>query len=204
MTTPPAPNPQPHPYPQPNPHLQANPYAQPQANPYAQQGGHPQAPGYAAPGYGAPGYGAVPPQAGPQWGAPYGAGAYLSCKFCGGAPAVDVTFRAHRGLLILMSFQKLSGPMCATCGLGVQRAMTTQTLWQGWWSPFSLFLFTPFTLVWNLIARGKVKKLQPPPPGQHGQQVDPGEPVHRRGLAYVALVPVLWICFMIAQGLTQS
>ncbi|MFG2380484.1 hypothetical protein [Streptomyces avermitilis] len=203
MTTPPAPNPQP----QQQPHLQGNPYAQPQdgtyaqpqANPYAQQGGHP-----GAPGYGAPGYGAVPPQAGPQWGAPYGPGAHLSCKFCGGAPAVDVTFRAHRGLLILMSFQKLSGPMCATCGLGIQRAMTTQTLWQGWWSPFSLFLFTPFTLVWNLIARGKVTKLQPPQPGQHGPQVDPGEPVHRRGLAYVALVPVLWICFMIAQGLTQS
>ncbi|GAA0499509.1 hypothetical protein [Streptomyces olivaceiscleroticus] len=135
----------------------------------------------------------VPPQGGPQ-----------ACRFCGGMPAARVTFRAHQGFLILMRFQKYDGPMCGNCGIAVYRTMMTATLCQGWWSPFSLFIFTPFTIIWNLIARGKVSKLPHPAPGQHGQQADPGKPVHQRPLAYVALIPVLWICFLIFQGITQS
>jgi hypothetical protein len=103
-----------------------------------------------------------------------------------------------------MTFRKLDGPMCGTCGVAVYRALTTETLWQGWWSPFSLFLFTPFTLLHNLVVSRRVKKLQAPAPGQHGRQVDPGVPVHRRPLAYVGLVPVLWLLFMIVSGLTQN
>ncbi|WP_199896507.1 hypothetical protein [Streptomyces niger] len=103
-----------------------------------------------------------------------------------------------------MRFQKYDGPMCGNCGIAVYRTMMTATLCQGWWSPFSLFIFTPFTIIWNLIARGKVSKLPHPAPGQHGQQADPGKPVHQRPLAYVALIPVLWICFLILQGITQS
>jgi hypothetical protein len=204
MTTPPAPGSH-HPV-QGNPYgspPQGNPYATsypPQAaQPYAAQPGHPQ-PYAAQPGHPQP----AAPYAHPQ---PYGAphpGAPLMCRFCGGAPAVPVAFRAHRGILILMTFRKLDGPMCATCGLGAYRTLTTETLWQGWWSPFSLFLFTPFTLLYNLVAARKVKKLQPPVPGQHGQQIDPGVPVHRRPLAYVALVPVLWLLFMIVSGLTSG
>ncbi|MEU3551551.1 hypothetical protein [Streptomyces longwoodensis] len=201
-------------------------------HPYAQQGGYPQAPAvppqqptgnpYAAnPGgpYGHPGtpYAPAPPQTHP--GQPYahpghqGHPGYQghpahpqplapACRFCGGSPAVPVTFRAHRGLLVVMTFRKLDGPMCGTCGVAVYRALTTETLWQGWWSPFSLFLFTPFTLIHNLVVSRKVKKLQAPAPGQHGRQVDPGVPVHRRPLAYVGLVPVLWLLFMIVSGLT--
>ncbi|MFI1371211.1 hypothetical protein ACH4UY_04260 [Streptomyces longwoodensis] len=199
---------------------QGNPYAVPQAggpHPYAQQGGYPQAPAvppqqptgnpYAAnPGgpYGHPGtpYAPAPPQTHP--GQPYAhpQPLALACRFCGGSPAVPVTFRAHRGLLVVMTFRKLDGPMCGTCGVAVHRALTTETLWQGWWSPFSLFLFTPFTLIHNLVVSRKVKKLQAPAPGQHGRQVDPGVPVHRRPLAYVGLVPVLWLLFMIVSGLT--
>ncbi|WP_330349798.1 hypothetical protein [Streptomyces sp. NBC_00582] len=150
--------------------------------------------GYPAP-QGHPGYAAYPgnPQA-PS----------TACMFCAGGPAVHVTFRAHRGILILMTFGKQSGTMCATCGVAVYRELTTRTLWQGWWSPFSLFLFTPFTVVHNLVVARKVKKLQAPAPGRHGPQVDPGLPVHRRPLAYVALVPVLWVLFMIVTGLTQG
>ncbi|MEU5114906.1 hypothetical protein AB0G64_25795 [Streptomyces longwoodensis] len=200
---------------------QGNPYAAaPQAggpHPYAQQGGYPQAPAvppqqptgnpYAAnPGgpYGHPGtpYAPAPPQTHP--GQPYAHPQPLApaCRFCGGSPAVPVTFRAHRGLLVVMTFRKLDGPMCGTCGVAVHRTLTTETLWQGWWSPFSLFLFTPFTLIHNLVVSRKVKKLQAPAPGQHGRQVDPGVPVHRRPLAYVGLVPVLWLLFMIVSGLT--
>lgn len=175
---------------------QANPYGaqphsygtQPQAQPYGTQAQPPGAPGYP--------YGAQAPAYGIQPGAP------AMCRFCGGSPAADVTFRAHRGLLILMTFRKMDGPMCMTCGLAVYRTLTTHTLWQGWWSPFSLFIFTPFTLVWNLVAVRKVKRLPAPGPGQLGPRFDPGVPVHRRPLAYVALVPVLWILFLIVSGLT--
>ncbi|MFF9817730.1 hypothetical protein [Streptomyces sp. NPDC014006] len=103
-----------------------------------------------------------------------------------------------------MTFRKLDGMMCATCGLAVYRALTTETLWQGWWSPFSLVLLTPFTLIHNLVVSRKVKKLQAPAPGQHGQQIDPGVPIHRRPLAYVGLAPVLWILFVVISGLTQG
>ncbi|MBG0855260.1 hypothetical protein I2W78_26275 [Streptomyces spinoverrucosus] len=124
------------------------------------------------------------------------------CRFCGGSPAVDVTFRAHRGLVILMGFKKTDGPMCMTCGLAVYRAYTTHTLCQGWWSPLSLFIFAPLTLVRNVLAVRGVKRLPAPGPGTLGPRYDPGVPVHRRPRAYVALVPVLWVLFMIVTGLS--
>ncbi|MER6123624.1 hypothetical protein ABT173_13355 [Streptomyces sp. NPDC001795] len=134
-----------------------NPYAQ-QANPYASQGGYPHSyshpNAYAAPG---PGY-------------PQGHGPHLTCRFCGTAPAVDVTFRAHRGLLVLMTFRKLEGPMCHGCGMQAYKRLTTETLWQGWWSPASLVVFTPFTLIWNVIASAKVKKLQAAPVARQSGQ----------------------------------
>ncbi|MFI1047613.1 hypothetical protein ACH4U3_17730 [Streptomyces griseoruber] len=191
MTTPPPGNP----YATPVPQAVPNPYAQPGG--YPQTAGVPQQAGpYGYPAQqGHPGYAAY--QGHPQPPAP-------TCMFCAGAPAVHVTFRAHRGILVLMTFGKQSGMMCATCGLAVYRELTTRTLWQGWWSPFSLFLFTPFTVLHNLVVARKVKKLQPPAPGQHGPQVDPGVPVRRRPLAYVAFVPVLWVLFMIVTGLAQG
>src|SRR5262249_24121055 len=67
---------------------QGNPYAQqPQPNPYAPQGGYPQTNGSAVPGAAYPGGGYA---------------AQMSCRFCGPAPAVDVTFRAHRAMIFLM------------------------------------------------------------------------------------------------------
>ncbi|WP_155058450.1 DUF6508 domain-containing protein [Streptomyces blattellae] len=123
------------------------------------------------------------------------------CKFCGGSPAADVTFRAHRGLIVFMGFKKMAGPMCMTCGLAVYRALTTHTLCVGWWSPFSLLLFAPLTLVRNLVAVRKVKKLPAPGPGPDGPRYDPGVPIRRRPRAYVALVPVLGVLVMIVTGL---
>ncbi|MFD3618259.1 DUF6508 domain-containing protein [Streptomyces sp. NPDC058676] len=124
------------------------------------------------------------------------------CRFCGGSPAADVAFRAHRGLVILMGFRKTAGPMCLTCGLAVYRALTTHTLAWGWWSPLSLFVFGPLTLVRNLLAVRKVNRLPAPGPGMLGPRYDPGVPVHRRPRAYIALVPVLWVLFMIVTGLS--
>ncbi|MBX9395108.1 hypothetical protein K4749_16255 [Streptomyces sp. TRM72054] len=126
------------------------------------------------------------------------------CRFCGGSPAADVTFRAHRGLVILMGFRKTDGPMCFTCGLAVYRAYTTHTLCVGWWSPLSLFVFAPLTLVRNVLAVRRVKRLPAPGPGTLGPRYDPGVPVHRRPRAYVALVPVLWVLFMIVTGLSGA
>ncbi|MFF5981694.1 DUF6508 domain-containing protein [Streptomyces olindensis] len=124
------------------------------------------------------------------------------CRFCGGSPAVDVAFRAHRGLVVLMGFRRTDGPMCMTCGLAVYRALTTHTLAWGWWSPLSLFVFAPLTLVRNVLAVRKVKKLPAPGPGTLGPRYDPGVPVRRRPRAYIALIPVLWVLFMIVTGLS--
>lgn len=124
------------------------------------------------------------------------------CRFCGGSPAADVAFRAHRGLVVLMGFRKTDGPMCMTCGLAVYRALTTHTLAWGWWSPLSLFLFAPLTLVRNVLAVRKVKELPAPGPGTLGPRYDPGVPVRRRPRAYIALLPALWVLFMIVTGLS--
>ncbi|MER6715548.1 MULTISPECIES: DUF6508 domain-containing protein [unclassified Streptomyces] len=124
------------------------------------------------------------------------------CRFCGGSPAADVAFRAHRGLLVVMGFRRTDGPMCMTCGLAVYRALTTHTLAWGWWSPLSLFLFAPLTLVRNVLAVRRVKRLPAPGPGTLGPRYDPGVPVRRRPRAYIALIPVLWVLFMIVTGLS--
>ncbi|UOB12939.1 DUF6508 domain-containing protein [Streptomyces sp. HP-A2021] len=124
------------------------------------------------------------------------------CRFCGGSPAADVAFRAHRGLVVLMGFRKTDGPMCMTCGLAVYRALTTHTLAWGWWSPLSLFVFAPLTLVRNVLAVRRVKQLPAPGPGMLGPRYDPGVPVRRRPRAYIALIPALWVLFMIVTGLS--
>jgi hypothetical protein len=124
------------------------------------------------------------------------------CRFCGGSPAADVAFRAHRGLVVLMGFRRTDGPMCMTCGLAVYRALTTHTLAWGWWSPLSLFVFAPLTLVRNALAVRNVKRLPAPGPGTLGPRYDPGVPVRRRPRAYIALIPVLWVLFMIVTGLS--
>ncbi|MFI6942679.1 hypothetical protein ACIBI4_25680 [Streptomyces sp. NPDC050418] len=144
----------------------------------------------------------IPAQGQPRWGAGWHnpATGPVGCRFCGGMPAERVTFRAHQGLLIAMRFQKLDGSMCAACGEGVYREMSGKTLWQGWWSPFSLVFFTPFALLSNLFARRRVRALQPPVPGQHGAQVPAGVPLHKRPLSYVALIPPLWFGFLVISG----
>ncbi|WSQ09208.1 DUF6508 domain-containing protein [Streptomyces sp. NBC_01231] len=145
---------------------------------------------------------AAPPATEPTPLAPTLRPTQLMCRFCGGSPAADVTFRAHRGLVIFMGFKRMDGPMCMTCGLAVHRTLTTHTLCVGWWSPFSLFVFAPLTLVRNLLAVRKVKQLPAPGPGTLGPRYDPGVPIHRRPRAYVAFVPVLWVLFMIVTGLS--
>ncbi|MBB5872813.1 hypothetical protein F4553_006247 [Allocatelliglobosispora scoriae] len=127
-----------------------------------------------------------------------GTSAITTCRFCGCTPAVDATFRGHRGLIILMSFLKTEGPFCRECGIATFRTMTSRTLVQGWWG-WASFLITPFILLWNLFARMKVAKLEAPRPVHdrpHGPQLDAGRPVYLRPTIVGLLVPILVVGFV--------
>ncbi|MFF5130285.1 hypothetical protein ACFY41_25535 [Streptomyces syringium] len=123
----------------------------------------------------------------------------VHCRLCGGFPAVEATVRGHQGILIMMRSLSLKGPFCRNCGTAVWRDMTGKTLLQGWWSPLSLVLLTPFTLLWNLFVRAKINKLPPPVPGQPGMQMNPGVPLRKRPAALMLLVPLGWLLFMAFQ-----
>ena len=115
-----------------------------------------------------------------------------TCRICGAQPAATVSVRAHQGLLLMMRFRKFDGPFCRPCGIAVVRALTTKTLWQGWWSPFSLVFINAFTLVWNLVASRKLAALAPPGPTAPGAtRIREGKPVHQRPMAYVAIRPLI-------------
>ncbi|MGD1221632.1 hypothetical protein AB9Q10_24780 [Streptomyces krungchingensis] len=189
-----------------------NAYAQ---GPYA-QGPHPQNPYAQGPyaqnaAYAAPGAAQAPhPPHGQNPFAPHGqnpfapAGGYdpavappltPGCRICAAQPAGDMTVRQHTGLLVAMRFSKMEGPFCRSCATAIHREMTTKTLAGGWWSPVSLALFTPLTLLWNLYVRTRIRKLpHPTTPSPTGVVMDQGKPVLQRPLAYVVLLlPALWL-----------
>ncbi|MFD5465175.1 hypothetical protein ACFWIQ_20440 [Kitasatospora sp. NPDC127059] len=142
--------------------------------------GYPSAPPPEQP-YGAqpPGYGYPPPA--PMDGE--------TCRFCGGFPAVRATVRGHQGLIIAFRMLRMHGPFCRTCGTATVRDMSARTLVQGWWSWVSPLL-TVITLLLNLGANGRIKRLPPPVPGTHGPQLDPGTPLGSRPHIAMLLVPV--------------
>ncbi|QLY32839.1 LppU/SCO3897 family protein [Nocardia huaxiensis] len=72
-----------------------------------------------------------------------------------------MTFRGHRGWLLVMQFLTMAGPFCRTCGLDAFRRMTVPTAWAGWWGMISP-LFTVYALVVNASARSKVAALGMP------------------------------------------
>jgi hypothetical protein len=184
------------------------------------------APQHGAPQYGAPQYGAPQAPAQPYGGQPYGAPAqpYPSqqhqdqqyapqpypgahpgfggpqCRFCGCVPAADVTFRGHRGMIVLMQFLHLKGPFCRDCGLSTFRDMTAKTLIQGWYG-YGSFVITPITVLINVARHGKVANLpapQPPPSGDHRHPMDPGPPLMSRPSALIGLmVPFLLVILLI-------
>ncbi|RKT06232.1 hypothetical protein BX286_4270 [Streptomyces sp. 3211.6] len=188
---------------------QPNPYAQQPAGqpPMGQPGqppvGQPPHPGAGyppPPGPGLPaqqgGPGAMPYD--PAYAPPYGHAPAPGCRNCGAPQAALFSVRAHVGVLVLMRFHTLNGPFCRPCGRSLVRTLTTKTLCQGWWSPLSLVIFTPFTLIWNLLAAIKFGKLPDPTPAPGRQPLEEGPPVYARPLAYVAIVPLLWFTWVIA------
>lgn len=177
----------------------AGPYAPPPgAPPYGQPGASQY---YAQPGAPAPGQ-AAPAGAPAAWGAPA-----VQCRFCGCVPAAPVTFRGHRGMIIVMQFLRQPGPFCRDCGLATFRGMTARTLVQGWWGYFS-FVITPFTVLTNLVRRGKVAALPapaPPPSGQHRRPMDPGAPLLARPMALAGLaIPLVALILLILAALSPS
>ena len=124
--------------------------------------------------------------------------ATVGCRICGAGPVAPVRVRSHQGLLVLMRWQTLDGPFCATCGTALVREMTTRTLWQGWWGPLSLLAGTPVTLLSNLSAYRQLKRLPTPTPTPGRPQAVMGKPVFERPLAYVALIPLVWTVWLLS------
>jgi hypothetical protein len=114
----------------------------------------------------------------------------IECRHCGSVPAANVTFRAHRGMIILMQFIKVNGPFCRSCGLDVFRGLTSDTMLQGWWGAFSM-LITPVVLLLNVAQRHRVARLASPgpPPHRAGRpSPGPGLPLFARPSAIVAVL----------------
>ncbi|MER6025172.1 hypothetical protein [Streptomyces sp. NPDC001851] len=193
MSTPPPPHPayqhnpyQQNPYQQnPGPYQQA-PVGYPQpSGPYEQApGGYGQAPG----GYGQAGYQQAP-GAHPSAPGAYPPAPGVGCEVCGASPAAPVTVRGHQGMLVIMRQLHRRGTFCHTCGLAVFRKMQSDTMAQGWWGPMSMFI-TPVTLLINLFALARIRKL-PAPVAPQGPGLDPGRPVFARPMGMVGLVPLL-------------
>lgn len=128
----------------------------------------------------------------------------LGCRVCGALPVMTFPIRAHQAFIFFMRFQKVDGPFCRPCGRAINRALTTKTLAQGWWSPLSLIIFTPLTLLWNLIAHRKINRLPRPSTAPQGTPLDEGNPMVRRPLAYVALAPAVWAVWALSTLITHS
>ncbi|MEV4190196.1 LppU/SCO3897 family protein, partial [Streptomyces toxytricini] len=136
-----------------------------------------------------------PPPAAPQgpYGMPAGPAGVPDCRMCGSVPAAPGTVRGHQGMFVLMRFLRTEGPLCRDCGLATYRRMQSDTLWQGWWGPLSLFI-TPVTLLMNLGPRAAYYRLQPPANGIL-RPLDPGKPLWRRPPALLVLAAVVLVSF---------
>lgn len=180
-------------------------YQQPYQQPYQQQYGQQQ---YAQQQYGqqqfqgAPQGYQQPYQPPQQQAAAQQQGQAVACRLCGSGPAAPATFRAVVGAIFMHTMWTAQGPYCRDCGLHTFRRQTAKTLTGGWCSIGAIIL-TPFFLLMNIVARGKVADLpapQPRPDGRGHAPLDPGPPLFHRPGAYVypALVGFLLFAIIIA------
>jgi hypothetical protein len=114
------------------------------------------------------------------------------CRVCGSTPAVHVTFRGHRGMIVIMQFLRRFGPFCRDCGLATYRDMTSKSLVEGWWGPMSLFV-NPITMLTNLGPRSRVALLPAPVAGAPRRPLDPGKPMTQRPAMLMVLLPLILV-----------
>ena len=85
--------------------------------------------------------------------------------------------------------------------------MTSRTLLQGWFG-YASFVITPFTVLTNLIRRGKVARLAPPQPNPHGPSrppMNPGPSLLARPATYAGVaIPLILVAFVIAVAASGS
>jgi hypothetical protein len=84
------------------------------------------------------------------------------CRLCGSAPAADVSFRQHVGMVLLMNARSRPGPFCRSCGIATFRDLQNRTLLTGWWGVLSLLVLNWATILQNLRALVRVRRLAPP------------------------------------------
>jgi hypothetical protein len=196
------------PYPGP---YQQQPYPQGAPQQYQQPGQYqqpyPQQPQYQQPQYPHQGAPQQAYQQAPQQQAGYQAQqGGLSCRLCGNGPAAEATFRAVTGALIMHTMWTAPGPYCRDCGMHTFRRQTTKTLSLGWCSVGALII-TPFFLLMNVSARGKVANLPAPQPRMDGRgqrPLDPGPPVLQRPGAYVYPALAVVLLFLVIIGNLSS
>ncbi|MCX5256771.1 hypothetical protein OOK27_21975 [Streptomyces canus] len=125
------------------------------------------------------------------------------CRMCAAAEVAAVTVRSHQGLLVWMCWQTIDGPFCGPCGTALIRKLTVRTLCLGWWNPLSLIAAAPAALVANAAAYRRLRPLPPPVPLPGRPRADPGKPVLQRPLAYVALIPLAGVIWLLAPALAS-
>jgi hypothetical protein len=119
-----------------------------------------------------------------------------SCRICYRAPAANVSFHGHEGLVVLMRFSRADGPFCRQCGLAVYRDVSARTLLRGWWGVVSLFI-TAGALVLNTVRRARVAVLPESSRPANERTLDPGKPLLDRAAAFGLLVPALLIVYVV-------
>ncbi|AEV85821.1 hypothetical protein ACWT_4802 [Actinoplanes sp. SE50] len=118
-----------------------------------------------------------------------------SCRICHRAPAAEVTFHGHEGMIVLMRFSRVHGPFCRECGLAAYRDITGRTLLRGWWGLGSFFV-TAGVLVLNTVRRARIAALPEADRPANDRTLDPGKPLLDRPAAYGLLVPALLIIYV--------
>lgn len=119
-----------------------------------------------------------------------------SCRVCSRAPAANVSFHGHEGLLVLMRFSRTDGPFCRQCGLAAYRDISAHTLVRGWWGMASLFI-TAGVLMLNTARRARVTTLPESSRPANDRTLNPGKPLLDRTAAYGLLVPALLIIYAV-------
>jgi hypothetical protein len=100
----------------------------------------------------------------------------------------------------------LPGPYCRDCGQHTYRAQTSKTLAGGAFSVGAIIL-TPFFVLMNVSARGKVAALPAPQPradGQGRRPLDPGPSVMQRPASYIYPTLVAGLILLIIIGNLSS